>query len=137
MHFSWGFSAFSSTTDNLMNLSQSVVGFGINTLIGNGSETPRYPLDNPLNFAPPTQRWLWWEVRAPKILSFDSAGGTVWWGDSARPEADDSRAQVTATGLGAGQNLDVWATWQASADWPGDGLSQLWWAVSFLLAPAT
>lgn len=127
-HFGWGFVASTSTRASIFQATTNILIFGLITVAGNGSETPPDPRLNPANPAPPLERWLWWEGRAPTVASWDEPGQTVTWRDSARTETTDSHAQVAAS-VPVGQTLDVWASWSAGFPWESSGHAEVWfWA---------
>lgn len=133
IRWEWGFSGFTEVTTDLHATAAAIQLAGINTVIGNGSETPPLPFSNPSDVAPPTQRWLWWEARQPVALAVDAAGGTVSWRDSGAQEIPDIKVNVLATGIPGGDNLDVWFAWQAQdGAWDTSGSVELWVAASVL-----
>ena len=133
VRFGWGFSGFTKETTDLHVVTQNPVFAGIVTTIGDGTEFPPLPLTNPDDIAPPTQRWLWWEIRQPTAVSLDSGGDLVAWRDSGAQEVTDVQTQVLATGIGAGQTLNVWFAWQSVfGNWDGTGQVQLFYWSSLL-----
>ena len=98
VRWGWGFAGFTEVTTDLWATASNVMTAGLVTTIGNGTEVPPPAYTNPLDAAPPTQRWLWWEQRQPVPTSIDAAGGTVGWRDSGPQEIVDVKTQVLATG---------------------------------------
>jgi len=135
--YSWGFSGFCSSWENLMTVAANLVYFGLQTTVGNGSEVPASPAPPAGNADPPTQRFLAWEARAPELAAYDGHSGTVFWRDAPRREQGDVHGQVLATGIPAGDALNLWSTVASVSSWPTSGLAQYWVAVRVLTRPAT
>jgi hypothetical protein len=133
VRFGWGFQAFSEVTTDLHVISQNPMFAGVVTTIGNGSETPPNPLTTPNDVAPPTQRWLWWEIRQPKAVAVDAAGGVVSWNDGGSSEPTDINTQVLATGIPGGDTLNVWFSYAGTyGSWDSSGSSQIFYWASLL-----
>lgn len=129
IRFGWGFEGFASLTANLLDISQNVQILGLVTTVGNGTETPPNARTASGDAAPPTQRWLWWEGRAPRPQIIASpTSDVVWFSDSPRSEADDAKGQVLATGIPGGDTLNLWASWAPAGSWDatGDCLLYMW-----------
>lgn len=62
----------------------------------------------------------------------DTNSGIVMWTDSGSTEETDIKAQVLATGVPGGDQLDLWATWAAAGPWVSDGSAQVWVQASVL-----
>lgn len=131
-HFRWGFYGDSPSTADMQAIAANLQVFGIVTTFGNGTETAPNPRSAPNDAAPPTQRWLYWEARAPVARAIDSGAGVVLWDDSGSTELTDIKAQVLATGVPGGETLDLWATWAAAGPWVSDGNAQVWVQASVL-----
>lgn len=129
----WGFHGTTATTANLHAIVQNIVSFGLVTVIGNGTETPPNARTQSNDQAPPTQRWTYWETRAPVVEAIDDAAGTIAWRDSGATEETSSRGQVLATGLPSGDNLDLWASWASPFAWDPTGQAVLWYGISILI----
>lgn len=108
---------------------------GLVTTIGNGTETPPLPTIDPGDVAPPTQRWLWYEVRQPVITAVDHAAGVMAWRDGGPQELPDVKSQVLATGIPPGDTLNLWFSWQSHTGdvWPTTGTQEIWVATSVLV----
>jgi hypothetical protein len=106
--------------------------FGIVTVFGDGTETAPNPRTSPGDAAPPTQRWLYYEARAPVPRAIDSGADVVMWTDNGSTEATDIKAQVLATGVPGGDALDLWATWAAAGTWDPSGSAHVWVQASVL-----
>lgn len=132
VHFRWGFYGDIASIANMQATAANLNTFGIITIVGNGSETPPNPLVTPNDPAPPTQRWLYYETRAPVPRAMDNNAGVVMWTDSPTSEPTDIKAQVLATGMPAGDELDLWATWAAVAPWDSTGSAHVWLQASVL-----
>lgn len=131
-HFRWGFYGDTPATADMAATAANLQVFGIVTVFGNGAETAPNPRTDPNDAAPPTQRWLYWEARAPIPRAMDGDAGVVMWTDSGSTELTDIKAQVLATGVPGGETLDLWATWAAAAPWVSDGSAQVWVQASVL-----
>jgi hypothetical protein len=105
---------------------------GLVTTYGNGTETPPDPVAAPADAAPPTLRWIWWEVRAPVVTAVDAAAGVVTWTDSGPQERVDAQAQVKAVGVPAGDTLNLWASWRGYGSWDASGAVAIWVGASVL-----
>lgn len=126
IRFAWTFQGFSELTTDVHALTVNPLFTGIITTIGDGTETPPSPLTTPDDPAPPTQRWLWWEVRQPHVESIDAAGNIVAWQDGGKSEVTDVQTQVKATGIPGGDNLDVWFSWASVfGNWDTTGAVQI------------
>lgn len=110
-HFGWGVFLNSPLAVDLAAYAKDLPVFGLCTTIGNGTETVPDPRTDPGDAAPPTQRWLWWEARGLLPGALSAEGRLVTWRDSGPAQPCDSKGQVTATGLGEGETLNVWASW--------------------------
>lgn len=113
VRFGWGMQGFTQVTTDLHAVTVNPVFAGIVTTIGDGTETAPSPLTNPDDVAPPTQRWLWWEMRQPRAVSVDGTSNIVSWTDSGGQEVTDVQTQVKATGIPGGDTLNVWFSWDA------------------------
>lgn len=122
----WGFYADTAITTDLAFVSQNLLTMAFVTTVGNGTETPPNPRTAPNNAAPPTQRYIYWETRAPVVTSMDSAAGIVTWRDSGATEETDTHSQVLATGLPPGDTLNLWANSAAPFNWDPSGTASIW-----------
>jgi hypothetical protein len=134
IRFGWGFEGYVSLTANLLAVSQNIQILGLVTTVGNGTEAVPNARTASSDAAPPTQRWLWWEGRSPRpnIVASPTAD-VVWCSDSPRSEADDAKGQVLATGIPAGQTLNLWASWAPAGAWDSTGDANLYMWASILL----
>lgn len=132
VRFSWGFAGITAIETDLPNQIYDVVTLGLVTTIGNGSETPPNALTASGDAAPPTRRWLWWETRQPVISAIDYAAGVIAWRDSGPQESVDVRSQVLATGIPAGETLNLWGSFATSYDWDSSGAVTIWLSTSVL-----
>jgi hypothetical protein len=133
VHIRWGFVCDSPTAVDMQALSTAIVTFGLCTTIGNGSETPPNPRTQSGDQAPPTQRWIYWETRAPVVSAIDYQAGVIAWRDSGATEPTSTKGQVLATGLGEGDSLNLWAVWDCPLNWSGlVGNAMLWHSLSIL-----
>jgi hypothetical protein len=118
VHLRWGFQFDCPLENDIQNLSECLVSFGLVTTIGNGSETPPNPrTDGSPDVDPPTQRWIYWETVAPVLEVINEAAGVMVFRGAASTEWTQTKGQVLATGLPAGDSLNLWASWDAPFDW--------------------
>jgi hypothetical protein len=129
----WGFYADTSNLVDAAFVAQNVFTFGLVTTVGNGTEIPPDPRTGAFDADPPTQRWIYWECRAPVVSSWDSSGGVVAWRDSGATEETQTKGQVLATGLPGGDTLNLWATWNSPYSWDSSGSVTMWYGISTLL----
>jgi hypothetical protein len=134
IRFRWGFYGDTSLMTDLNGVSSNLYTFGICTTIGDGTEVPPNPRTQSNDQAPPTQRWVYWETRAPYATAVDQAGGVVTWRDTGSTEETSTRGQVLATGLGPGQTLNVWAVMAPAFNWDPSGSGSIWFAYSLLIS---
>lgn len=105
---------------------------GLVTTIGNGTETPPSPVISSGDAAPPTQRWIWWENRAPVVSAIDAGAGVMAWKDSGPDSPVDVKVNVLATGIPGGDTLNLWASWAGFGGWDPAGYVGIWVATSVL-----
>lgn len=134
IRFRWGFYGDTNAMTDLAAIASHLMVFGLVTTVGNGTEIPPDPFTAPNDADPPTQRYLYWEARAPVITAVDSAGGIVAWRDSGSTEETSTRGQVLATGLPAGDSLNLWAVLGSAYDWDPSGSATIWYAYSLLIS---
>lgn len=132
VRFSWGFQGITASLTNAYTTMTNAQVLGLVTVIGNGTETPPNPRTAPGDANPPTQRWLWWEARVPVVTAWDDAAGVVTWRDSPPQEPIDAKGQVAATGIPAGDHLDLWASWAPGFAWDSSGQAEIWISASIL-----
>lgn len=133
IRFGWGFYGYTSQTANILATSQNLQVFGLVTTVGNGTETPPNPRTASGDAAPPTQRWLWWEGRAPRVLTYSDSADVVFFGDSIKSEESDAKGMVKAAGIPAGDTLNLWASWAAGSAWDSTGVAEVWFSASVLI----
>lgn len=133
IRFSWGFYLDSPTLTDMQNIAFNLVNWGLVTTVGNGTETPPDANTGTADVAPPTQRWLWWETRQPIPTAIDSGADVISWRDSGPQEEQDARGQVLATGIPAGDTLNVWASWSGQYGLPSDSNLCIWTSASMLV----
>ena len=130
VRFAWGFYGFTSQTANIMSQLTDTQVFGLVTTVGDGSESVPNPMSDPGNADPPTQRWLWWEGRQPQIMAYSDSADAVWYRDTPLGEPTDMQAMVSAKSIGAGEFVNVWASWAPFYDWDASGNAELWFYAS-------
>lgn len=134
IRFRWGFYGDTAANADLAFVSANLMTLGFVTTIGDGTETPPNPRSESNDADPPTQRWVYWETRAPVATAVDVAGGLVTWKDSGSTEETSTRGQVLATGLPSGDFLNVWVVTAAPYTWDPSGSAVIWYAWSMLLS---
>jgi hypothetical protein len=132
VHFRWGFHLDSPTTLNIENVCSNIVSFGICTTVGNGSEARPNARTASADQAPPTQRWIYWETRAPVVTAIDDAAGVITYRDSGPTEETDTKGQVLATGLPGGDTLNLSTVWAAAAAFDSSVNASIWVSTSIL-----
>lgn len=133
VRWSWGFAGDTSDTADMHFIQTNLQVAGLCTTIGNGTEVPPHPITTSGDVAPPTQRWLWWEARQPRVAAIDHAAGVISWNDSGPQEIPDVQVGVLATGIPGGDSLNLWFSWQSTnGAWEASGQQRIWVATSTL-----
>lgn len=134
MRWSWGFAGVTADTVDIASVMANTLVVGLVTTIGDGTETPPNPATASGDAAPPTQRWLWWEIRQPVATAIDHAAGVIAWRDSGQNEITDVRSQVLAVGVSPSQRLNLWFRWQSTPfiAWDSSGEAFVWVGSSVL-----
>lgn len=132
VHFGWGFYGDTSAQVNLATVSNNLQVMGICTTVGTGSETPPNARTQSSDVSPPTQRWVYWEARSPKIAAIDIVAGLVTWADSGAQSPVDTKGMVSAKSIPSGDTLGVWASWSPAASWDSTGSVNLWYWAALL-----
>lgn len=134
VYLAWSFMGNTSTTVIPAAIAGQVAAAGLVTVIGNGTETPPDALASPLNPGFPAQRWLIWDVRAPRVRTWDTAGSVATW-TATEPQIDmKSSSQVLApSGMGVGNTLDLWLSWSTFGGWDASGQAVLWFSFQALV----
>lgn len=134
VHFGWGFDGDTSARQDVELTANNLVAFGLVTTVGAGGGPPPDARTQSADQNPPSQRWIWWECRAPRIQA-----ATEWlylWSDSARQDANDTKGMVSASSVPAGQFLNLWASWAPGYGWDVSGRVNLWfWASALYRSP--
>lgn len=128
----WGVSGMTTTTVDASQMMVNWLASGIVTTVGNGTEAVPDVVLHPGNAAPPTQRWLYVESRHVRPTVFDATNDIAVWADTGPQEPPDSKGEVLATGLPAGDTLNVWWVTKAEFDWDSVGFA--WVFASIVLA---
>jgi hypothetical protein len=132
VHLRWGFHLDSPTMINIENVCSNLVTLGLATTVGNGTETRPNARTGSGDQAPPTQRWIYWETRAPVVTAIDDAAGVITYRDSGPTEPTDTKGQVLATGLPAGDSLNLSSIWAPAAAFDSSVNATLWVSMSIL-----
>lgn len=131
-HFGWGFNGNTRATSALIDTSDNVQIMGIVTTVGNGTEAVPNARTEAGDAAPPAQRWIYWEGRAPNVAAFPGGTDLVLWSDSGPQAPVDTRGMVSAATIPAGDTLNVWASWAAGGPWEANARVNLWYWASLL-----
>lgn len=135
IRFGWGFQGFTPFTTDVSEVVVNPMFAGVVTTIGNGTEVPPSPLTTPGDVAPPTQRWLWWEIRQPTAVSIDSTGDLISWHNSGAQETTDVQTQVLSTGIPPGDTLNAWFSYAGTfGNWDPAGSVQIFYWASLLVS---
>lgn len=132
VRFSWGFAGWTPSIVDIQPMCELQAVMSLVTTIGNGSETPPNPATTPADVDPPTQRFLWYESRTAVVTAIDNDAGLITYRDSGPQEIVDTRAQVLATGIPAGDTLNLWASWGTGGTWDASGNMAFWLATAVL-----
>jgi hypothetical protein len=126
IRFGWGFYGYTSQTANIITTLGNGQTFGICTVVGDGSETPPNPSTSPENQDFPVERWVWWEYRAPQVMTYSDSADAVWYRDTPLGEQTTMQANVSAATIPDGDQLDVWASWAPATNWDASGEALIW-----------
>lgn len=132
VHIRWGFHIDSPVTTDIQNVCSNLVTFGLATTIGNGTEARPNARSGSADVAPPTQRWIFWETRAPVVSSIDNAAGVITYRDSGNGEETQTKGQVLATGLPAGDTLNLSSIWASASTFDPTINTLIWCSLSIL-----
>jgi hypothetical protein len=136
VHFQWGFEGYASALSEFGNSTMNVQVMGICTTVGTGTEAVPNARTQSGNQAPPTQRWIYWEARAPVVKTYSEAAELVTYSSSLAGEPTDTKAMVSAKTIPAGQTLNVWASWAAATAWDQTGSVHMWCYASLAYQPS-
>lgn len=131
-HIRWGFYLDCPVTADLSAIAGNIVSFGLVTNVANGPGTPPNARTQSADQAPPTQRWIYWETRAPVLTAIDAASGVASWRDSGATEPTDTKGQVLATGIPPGDSLNLHTSWAWAEAFDSSVNGVFWWSVSIL-----
>lgn len=132
VHIRWGFHLDSPVALNIESVCSNLVTFGLATTVGNGSEARPNARTQSGNQAPPTQRWIYWETRAPVVTAIDDAAGVITYKDSGTGELSQTEGEVLATGLPAGDTLNLSSCWASAATFDSSVNATIWVSLSIL-----
>lgn len=132
IHFGWGFYGTTHATENPLSTASNLQVMGIVTTVGNGTETVPNARTQSFDASPPSERWVYWESRAPVMTAYDSGAEIISWKDSGAQAPVDTKGQVSAKGVPAGDTLNVWASWAAAHAWETNESNNLWYYASLL-----
>jgi hypothetical protein len=131
-HIRWGFHLDAPLTTDIQAICSNIVTLGLATTIGNGSEARPNARSGAADQAPPTQRWIYWETRAPVVTSIDQGAGVITFRDSGSTEPSDTKGQVLATGLPSGDSLNLSSIWDSANAFDSSVNTVLWVSLSML-----
>lgn len=117
--FGWSAGGATASYTDLFSVHGEQVIMALETTIGDGSETPTLPVDDPADQDPPSQRYLWWEGRAMYVDAFpQSSSGTGSFTSKEASEFSDAKGQVKAPAMAAGDFLNLWMVYETDITWP-------------------
>lgn len=131
-HIRWGFHLDAPIATDIQNICSNIVTLGLATTVGNGSETRPNARSGSADVDPPTQRWIYWETRAPVVSAIDDAAGVITFRDSGATEPSDTKGQVLATGLPAGDSLNLSSIWSSASAFDSTVNTLIWVSISIL-----
>lgn len=131
-HIRWGFHLDAPDTTDIAGVCSNLVTLGLVTTIGNGTETRPNARSGSGDAAPPTQRWIYWETRAPVVSSIDHAAGVMTFRDSGATEASDTHGQVAANGIPGGDTLNLSSVWASASAFDASVNGIIWVSLSIL-----
>lgn len=124
--FSWGFNGYTDQNASLEDTWAASMAFALVTTVGDGTEIPPSAQPPATNVASPTQRFLWWEARTPRLVNAGDTADRFVFTDSVTSHPTDAQGMVLAVNIPAGQFLNVWATWWPTNAWDPNGQAFLW-----------
>lgn len=127
VRFGWGFWLDAPTGQDMILIGNNIMILGVVTTVGNGTETVPDARLNAGDQAPPTQRWLYWEGRAPVLQGYSSRDTMMAYRDSRPQEAVDIKAMVSAKAIPAGDTLNLWASWNPGNVYSGNTANAYVW----------
>lgn len=133
VHLRWGFHLDTPITTDISAIAQNLVSLGVCTTIGDGSESrPNARSGAWPNEDPPTERWIYWETRAPIVRAIDYQAGIITWTDSGATEPTQTKGQVLAQGIPGGDSLNLSTSWAAAEAFDTSINTALWVSVSIM-----
>lgn len=134
-HFGWGWQGFTAADAAWLGVSRNIQVMGICTTVGDTTESVPNARTQAGDESPPTERWLYWEGRSSILVAEDRTDTVSFWTNSLPQAVVDSKSQVSAKAIAAGDTLNVWASWAAASDWSASGNVELWLWSSVLYNP--
>jgi hypothetical protein len=134
VHYGWRCSGATSTLYSVPDLMDTLIAVG--ACVGYPDTTYAVPnaFTAPNDTGDPMKRWIWWEVRQLRPVTWGSREDDVaTWMDDGPVQPTDTHAPVTAS-TPAGQNLGVYLSWAPTrTDFPGAGYIQvaMWWSLLY------
>jgi len=111
---------------------------GLVTTIGDGTEAVPSALEDLADADPPAERWLWWEARYLHMTVYTGGDQQLPLHSNGPAEPTDSRAQVLAPTMPAGDSLHLHFAFSVTGTWPVgftyDPYVQ-WWASVLVRTP--
>lgn len=130
IRFSWGFKGFVATTANLIDVLQNGIWLGWVTWDGTG--TAPNPMTDVTNADPPQYRWLWRELRVPRVVQYNENANLVLLEDTGPQEPVVVESMVRNNG---GTVDIVMSIAPAVGDWDPTGHVNLWYWYSVGVRP--
>lgn len=134
VHFGWGFNGNTRATSAASDTEHNLQVMGVVTTVGNGTEHVPNARTESADAAPPAQRWIYWEARPPRLVGFSDGADLFMWADNGPQAPVDTKGMVSAKTIGAGNTLNVWASWAANGAWESNAYVNLWYWASLLYA---
>ena len=132
VHFAWGFNAHTRSSAAAYDVERNIQVMGLVTTHGATPPTVPNARTQAGDQAPPVDRWIYWEARAPVVAAWPGHEDLVLWNDSGPQAPVDTKSMVSAKTITAGQSLYVSASWAAAGAWESNGRVNLWYWAALL-----
>lgn len=134
VRYGWRCSAVTSTLYSAPNIMDTLIAIGVITGYPDTTYVPPNAFTSPDDVSPPLERYLWWEVRQLRPVTWGiNEDDVVTWEDTGPVEPTDTKGPVTAS-TPVGDNLGVYLSWAPTrTDFPAAGYIQTsgWWSVLY------
>lgn len=125
----WGFFGHTQGAADPSAVAVNAMVLGLVTTVGNGTETVPKPVPSAINANPPTQRWIWYEMKTPRVTAaVAGVPNLLFWAEGDVMEPAATKGQVlNPGGLPAGQTVNLWASWAPMVGaWDASGNAEVW-----------